>query len=95
MQESDYKKNGIQEMNENSARKVNKKVTNKMSKNQKAAASSSTSTSTPDNYTESPQNARLDTSESEEESVSEVMEVSTNGFDTILPNNFAIARTQK
>lgn len=71
MQKSNQK-NGIQDKSDNSARKVNKKVTNKMSKNQKAAASSSTSP--PDNYQDSPQNARLDTSESEEESVSEVMD---------------------
>lgn len=42
-----------------------------MSKNPKPAAASSSS-SPPDNYKESPQNARLDTSESDEESVSEV-----------------------
>lgn len=57
---------------QNCARKVTKKVTtSKMSKNPKPAAASSSS-SPPDNYKESPQNARLDTSESDEESVSEV-----------------------
>jgi hypothetical protein len=73
MQETNRNKNVMQDTNENCARKVNKKVTNKMSKNQKAASS------TPDNYRESPQNARLDTSESDEESVSEVMEMSRKG----------------
>jgi phage repressor protein C with HTH and peptisase S24 domain len=63
-------KNGMQDTSENSAKKVNKKVSNtKMSKSQKAAANSS---STPETYRESPQNVRLDTSESDEESVSEV-----------------------
>lgn len=65
-------KNGMQDTSENSAKKVNKKVTNtKMSKNQKAAANPSSTTET---YRESPQNVRLDTSESDEESVSEVKE---------------------
>ncbi|CRK92385.1 CLUMA_CG005922, isoform A [Clunio marinus] len=62
-------KNGMQESNESNAKKVNKKVSNsKMSKNQKAAANSNP---TPETYRESPQNVRLDTSESDEESVSE------------------------
>lgn len=73
----------ITDTKSNNSRKVNKKVTNKMSKNPKPAAASS-STSPPDNYRESPQNARLDTSESEEESVSEVMEVSRRQFATPL-----------
>lgn len=60
----------MQDSNENSVKKVNKKVSNtKMSKNQKAAV---TSNPTPETYRESPQNVRLDTSESDEESVSEV-----------------------
>lgn len=59
----------MQESSESSAKKVNKKVT-KMSKNQKANAANPT----PETYRESPQNVRLDTSESDEESVSEVKE---------------------
>jgi hypothetical protein len=70
--------NGMQESNENSAKKVNKKVSNsKMSKSPKVAANSS---STPETYRESPQNVRLDTSESDEESVSEVKESSRCGL---------------
>lgn len=52
----------------NKSKKVNKAVS-KMSKSQKVAA---TPNSTPETYRESPQNVRLDTSESDEESVSEV-----------------------
>lgn len=71
-------KNGMQDSNENSAKKVNKKVSNnKMSKNQKVAA---TSNPTPETYRESPQNVRLDTSESDEESVSEVKDRPGSGF---------------
>jgi phage repressor protein C with HTH and peptisase S24 domain len=71
-------KNAMQDTSENSAKKATKKVTNtKMSKNQKAAANSN---SAPKTYRESPQNVRLDTSESDEESVSEVMESSRNGL---------------
>lgn len=70
-------KNGMQESSENSAKKVNKKVSNsKMSKSQKVAANPNTATET---YRE-PQNVRLDTSESDEESVSEVMEFSQRGL---------------
>lgn len=66
-------KNGMQESSENSAKKVNKKVSNsKMSKSQKVAANSIPS---PETYKE-PQNVRLDTSESDEESVSEVIDPS-------------------
>lgn len=66
--------NGMQDSNENNAKKVNKKVSNsKMSKSQKA-----NSNSTPE--TESPQNVRLDTSESDEESVSEVKHHSPDGL---------------
>lgn len=65
-------KNGMQDSNENNVKKVNKKMSNtKMSKSQKVAASSNTN-STPETYRESPQNVRLDTSDSDEESVSEV-----------------------
>jgi hypothetical protein len=70
-------KNAMQDTSDNSAKKVTKKVTNtKMSKNPKAAASSA------ETYRESPQNVRLDTSESDEESVSEVMESSKIGLMT-------------
>lgn len=70
MQVSNYKKNGMQEGNESSVRKVNKKVSNaKMNKSQNPTINSS---STADNLSESPQNARLESSESDEESVSEV-----------------------
>lgn len=63
-------KTGMQESkDENKLKKVNKVVSSKMSKSQKVAA---TSNSTPETYRESPQNVRLDTSESDEESVSEV-----------------------
>lgn len=58
----------MQDSTDSNVKKVNKKVS-KMSKNQKAAA---TANPTPETYRESPQNARLDTSESDEESVSEV-----------------------
>lgn len=62
-------KTGMQESkDENKSKKVNKAVS-KMSKSQKVAA---TANSTPETYRESPQNVRLDTSESDEESVSEV-----------------------
>lgn len=73
-------KNAMQDTSDNSAKKVTKKVTNtKMSKNQKAAANTSSAAET---YRESPQNVRLDTSESDEESVSEVMESSQIGLIT-------------
>jgi hypothetical protein len=73
-------KNAMQDTSDNSAKKVTKKVTNtKMSKNPKAAASSN---STAETYRESSQNVRLDTSESDEESVSEVMESSKIGLMT-------------
>lgn len=63
-------KTGMQESkDENKSKKVNKAVSSKMSKSQKVAA---TANSTPETYRESPQNVRLDTSESDEESVSEV-----------------------
>lgn len=75
------RKNGMQDSNENSAKKVNKKVSNtKMSKNPKAPANSTT---TPETYRESPQNVRLDTSESDEESVSEVKDNSQAGLKKI------------
>lgn len=78
MQVSNSKSHGMQEGNESSVRKVNKKVLNsKMNKSQNAATNKS---STPDNSNESPQNVRLDTSESDEESVSEVMRWSDHGF---------------
>lgn len=71
-------KNAMQDTSENSAKKVTKKVTNtKMSKNPKAAANPN---SAPETYRESPQNVRLDTSESDEESVSEVIESSQIGL---------------
>ena len=70
-------KNGMQESSENSTKKVNKKVSNsKMSKSQKVAANSNP---TPETYRE-PQNVRLDTSESDEESVSEVIVRSQRGL---------------
>lgn len=78
MQVSNSKSKSMQEGNESSVRKVNKnKINAKMNKNQNAATNKS---STPDNSNESPQNVRLDTSESEEESVSEVMGRSYHGF---------------
>lgn len=65
-------KTGMQESkDENKSKKVNKAVSSKMSKSQKVA-NSTTANSTPETYRESPQNVRLDTSESDEESVSEV-----------------------
>lgn len=68
----------MQEGNESSVRKVNKKVLNaKMNQSQNAATNKS---STPDNSNELQQSVRLDTSESEEESVSEVMGHSSHGF---------------
>lgn len=74
-------KNGMQESSENSVKKVNKKVSNpKMSKNQKAPANSNP---TPETYRESSQNVRLDTSESDEESVSEVKDNSRTGLSKI------------
>lgn len=74
-------KNGMQESSENSTKKVNKKVSNsKMSKSPKVPANSS---STPETYRESPQNVRLDTSESDEESVSEVKERSASGLNNL------------
>jgi hypothetical protein len=86
MQVSNSKSNGMQEGNESSVRKVNKnKINAKMNKNQNAASS------TPENSNESPQNVRLDTSESEEESVSEVMGRSYHGFIV----NFVILKTPK
>lgn len=73
MQVSNYKNNGMQESNEGSARKVNKKVSNaKMNKNSSPINSSSTS----ENFNESAQNVRLESSESDEESVSEVKRTS-------------------
>lgn len=73
-------KNGMQDSNENNVKKVNKKMSNtKMSKSQKVAANSN-SNSTPETYRESPLNVRLDTSESDEESVSEVKESSRKGY---------------
>lgn len=63
----------MQEENESRVKKVNKKVSNaKMSKNQKAPQNQQ-------NISESPQNVRLDTSESDEESVSEVINVQIMG----------------
>lgn len=74
-------KNGMQESSENSTKKVNKKVSNsKMSKSPKVPANSN---STPEAYRESPQNVRLDTSESDEESVSEVKERSASGLNNL------------
>lgn len=71
----------MQEGNESSVRKVNKKVSNsKMNKSQNAPINSS---STSENFTESPQNVRLDTSESDEESVSEVMDRSAKELKAI------------
>lgn len=65
-------KTGMQESkDENKSKKVNKAVSSKMSKSQKAA----TANSTPETFRESPQNVRLDTSESDEESVSEVKSI--------------------
>lgn len=64
------KSNEMQVQSENgpsSSQKVNKKVSKL--KNPKAANSSLA----PETYRESPQNVRIDTSESDEESVSEVM----------------------
>lgn len=76
-------KNGMQESSENNVKKVNKKVSNtKMSKSQKEAASSN-SNPAPETYRESPQNVRLDTSDSEEESVSEVKQSSRKGLKPI------------
>lgn len=70
MQVSNYKNNGMQESNEGSARKVNKKVSNaKMNKSPNTPINSS---STSENFNESAQNVRLESSESDEESVSEV-----------------------
>lgn len=77
-------KNGMQDSSENNVKKVNKKMSNtKMSKSQKVAANlavNSNSNSTPETYRESPQNVRLDTSESDEESVSEVKDSSRKGL---------------
>ena len=70
-------KNGMSDPNENNAKKVNKKVSNSKMKSQKVAANSN---STPETYRESPQNVRLDTSESDDESVSEVKQCSNKGF---------------
>jgi hypothetical protein len=71
----------MQEGNESSVRKVNKKVSNaKMNKSQNQNAPINSSSSTSDNFTESPQNVRLETSESDEESVSEVIKRSTKGL---------------
>lgn len=71
MQVSNYKNNGMQEGNEGSARKVNKKVSNaKMNKSPNTPPINSSSTS--ENFNESAQNVRLESSESDEESVSEV-----------------------
>lgn len=92
MQVSNNKTNGMQEGNESSVRKVNKnKINTKMNKNQNAATNKS---STPDNSNESPQNVRLDTSESEEESVSEVMGCSNHGY-IVKFVNFKNAKCEK
>lgn len=73
-------KTGMQDSNENNVKKVNKKMSNtKTSKSQKVATSSNTN-STPETYRESPQNVRLDTSESDEESVSEVKDYNRQGL---------------
>lgn len=70
----------MQESNENNVKKVNKKMSNiKMSKSQNVAANSN-SNSAPETYGESPPNIRLDTSESDEESVSEVNDSSRKGL---------------
>lgn len=64
----------MQEENENRVKKVNKKVSNaKMSKSSKAPQNQQ-------NISESPQNVRVDTSESDEESVSEVIVVQYKGL---------------
>lgn len=59
----------MQEGSEEIVKKVNKKSNSKMSKNQKAPNPNSLQ----QNFSDSPQNIRLDTSESDEESVSEVI----------------------
>lgn len=72
----------MQEESENRMKKVNKKVSNaKMSKNQKTPQNQQ-------NISESPQNVRLDTSESDEESVSEVKEPQINGLIVLFDNFF-------
>jgi hypothetical protein len=67
----------MQEGNESSVRKVNKKVTNVKMNSQNAPISTSTSTES------KRQNVRLETSESDEESVSEVMMRSSQGLKAI------------
>lgn len=86
-------KSGMQESNESSAKKVNKKVSNKnMSKSQKPAAISGP---TPETYIESPQNVRLDTSDSDEESVSEVKDKSRAGLNIFFGLNEKISTSHR
>lgn len=63
----------MQESSENNTKKVNKKVSNSNSKMSNSSQKVATNP-TPETYKE-PQNVRLDTSESDEESVSEVMKL--------------------